>query len=103
MTFWGSIITEFIAGTTAVVHAIRAATGTSLAGARAAGWLMAEAAGAPATQLYASLSPSLVRWDLLLSSPCLSLLVSAALFGPGAPRRSNPAHRSNPLCQPRTP
>ena len=72
----------FIGLTTAVVHAIRALTGTSVAGARAAGWLMAEAAGAPATQLYTSLSPALVRWDVLFSSAAFPLLVSAALFGP---------------------
>ena len=72
----------FIGLTTAVVHAVRALTGTSVAGARAAGWLMAEAAGAPATQLYTSLSPALVRWDVLFSSAAFPLLVSAALFGP---------------------
>ena len=72
----------FIASVTAVVHAVRIITGTTLAGARSAGWLMAEAAGAPATQLYASLSPALVRWDLIFSMSGFSLLLSAALFGP---------------------
>ena len=72
----------FIASVTALVHAVRIFTGTSVAGARAAGWLMAEAAGAPATQLYASLSPSLVRWDLIFSSAGFAPLLSAALFGP---------------------
>ena len=72
----------FIAAVTALVHSVRLLTGTSLAGARAAGWLMAEAAGAPATQLYASLSPALVRWDLIFSPAGFAPLLSAALFGP---------------------
>lgn len=72
----------FILGVTAVVHAVRLATHTSLDGARAAGWLMAGAAGEPCTALWRALSPSLVRWDVLLSGPALKALVSAALFGP---------------------
>jgi hypothetical protein len=48
----------FILGVAAVVHAGRLATGTSVVAARAAGWLMADAAGEPCTALIRSLSPS---------------------------------------------
>jgi len=72
----------FILGVAALVHGGRLFTGTSLGAARAAGWLMAEAAGEPCTALFRSLSPSLVRWDVLFSSAALKQLVCAALFGP---------------------
>ena len=72
----------FIGGVSAVVHAVLLATGTSVAAARAGGWLMADAAGAPCTALFRAFSPGLIRWDVLLSAPALKLLVSATLFGP---------------------
>lgn len=73
----------FILGIAAVVHGSRLLTGTSVASARAAGWLMAEAAGGkPCTALFQSLAPSLVRWDVLTSAAALKQLVCAALFGP---------------------
>lgn len=72
----------FILGISALVHAVRMATGTSVAAARSARWLMAEAAGAPATQLWQSFAPGLVRWDILFSGPGFSLLLAATLFGP---------------------
>lgn len=72
----------FILGVTALVHGVRMATGTTVGAARAAGWLMAEAAGAPATQLWSSFMPSLVRWDVLFSGQGISLLLAACLFGP---------------------
>lgn len=72
----------FIAGVTALVHAVRLATGTSLDGARAAGWLMANAPGEPCTALWRALSPGLVRWDVLVSAAALKPLLCAALFGP---------------------
>jgi len=72
----------FVAGVTGLVHAVRCWTGTSIADARAAGWLMSEAAGGPVTQLYLAFSPELVRWDLIFSPAGFSALLSAALFGP---------------------
>ena len=48
----------FIASTAMLVHGIRLATGTSVDAARAAGWLMAEAVGEPATALVRSLNPA---------------------------------------------
>jgi hypothetical protein len=57
-------------------------TGTSVVAARSAGWFMAEAIGEPATALWRSLSPSLVRWDIIFSYAALKQLVCAALFGP---------------------
>ena len=72
----------FILSVTAAVHAVRLATGTSLAAARDAGWLMAGAAGGPITQLWSSLSPGLIKWDLIFSSAGLKELLCAAIFGP---------------------
>jgi SulP family sulfate permease len=72
----------FILATTALVHGVRLATGTSVGAARSAGWLMAEAVSAPATALWHALSPSLIRWDVIFSAPALKQLVCAALFGP---------------------
>lgn len=72
----------FILAVTAVVHAALLATGTSISAARAAGWLMADAVGEPCTALFRAFSPSLVRWDVLLSGAALKQLISAALFGP---------------------
>jgi len=64
------------------VHGLRLATGCPVPDARAAGWLMAEVVGEPASALWRSLSPSLVRWDVLFSAAALKQLVCAALFGP---------------------
>ena len=72
----------FIVSVTAAVHAVRLATGTSLAVARDAGWLMAGAAGGPITQLWSSLSPGLIKWSLIFSSAGLKELLCAAIFGP---------------------
>ena len=49
----------FILGTTALVHSVRVATGTSIGAARAGGWLMAEAAGEPCTKLWQAMAPTL--------------------------------------------
>lgn len=72
----------FILGTSALVHGARLVTGTSVSASRSAGWLMAEAVGEPCSALWRALSPSLVRWDVLMSAEALKQLVSAALFGP---------------------
>ena len=49
----------FILGTTALVHSVRVATGTSIGAARAGGWLMAEAAGEPCTKLWQAMAKTL--------------------------------------------
>lgn len=76
------LIPAFILAVTAMVHGVRLGTGTSVVAARGAGWLMAEVVGEPATALWRSLWPSLIRWDVIFSSAALKQLVSAALFGP---------------------
>ena len=76
------LIPYFILAVTALVHGVRLASGTSVPAARGAGWLMAEAVGQPATALWASLAPSLVRWDIIFSAAALKNLLCAALFGP---------------------
>jgi len=43
---------------------------------------MGEAIGEPCTALWKSLSPSLIRWDVLRSAAAAKQLVCAALFGP---------------------
>lgn len=48
------------------VHGLRLATGCPVPDARAAGWLMAEVVGEPASALWRSLSPSLVRCEELI-------------------------------------
>jgi SulP family sulfate permease len=72
----------FIVGTTALVHAIRLGTGTSVDAARDLGWLMAEAAGEPCTELWRAMAPAAVQWDVLFSGAALKELICAALFGP---------------------
>ena len=72
----------FILATSVLVHAVRLATGTTVDASRAAGWLMAEAIGEPCTALFKSISPSLIRWDVLRSAVAAKQLVLAALFGP---------------------
>ena len=72
----------FILAVTALVHGVRLGTGTTIVAARGAGWLMAEAVGEPATALWRSISPSLIRWDILFTAAALKQLVCAALFGP---------------------
>ncbi|EOD18866.1 hypothetical protein EMIHUDRAFT_209492 [Emiliania huxleyi CCMP1516] len=71
------------------VHGLRLATGCPVPDARAAGWLMAEVVGEPASALWRSLSPSLVRWDVLFSAAALKQLVplvntvlNYVLYGP---------------------
>jgi len=76
------LIPIFILAVSALVHGLRLATGCPVPDARAAGWLMAEVVGEPASALWRSLSPSLVRWDVLFSAAALKQLVCAALFGP---------------------
>ena len=76
------LIPAFITAVTTLVHTVRLFNGCSILDARAGGWLMAEVVGEPATALWRSLSPSLVRWDILLSAAALKQLVCAALFGP---------------------
>jgi len=73
---------SFLLGVSVIVHAVRLLTGTSLAEARDAGWLMNEAPVAPATQLWAAFAPSLIRWDLVFSPAGSIPLLCAALFGP---------------------
>ena len=72
----------FILGTTALVHSVRVATGTSIGAARAGGWLMAEAAGEPCTKLWQAMAPAAIRWDVMFSGEALKQLLCAALFGP---------------------
>ena len=76
------LIPAFILATTTLVHGVCYFTGTSILAARGAGWLMAEVIGEPATALWRSISPALVRWDILFSLPALKQLVCAAIFGP---------------------
>jgi hypothetical protein len=71
----------FILAVSALVHGVRLSTGTSVLAAREAGWLMAEAVGEPAAALWRSLSPSLVRWDVIFSAAAFKQLVCAAIFG----------------------
>lgn len=76
------LIPIFILTVAALVHGSCLATGTSVAAARAGGWLMAEAAGQPATALWQALNPSLIRWDIIFSPAALKCLLFAAVFGP---------------------
>ena len=76
------LIPSFILAVSAIVHGVRVFTGTPVMAARGAGWLMAEVVGQPASALWHSLSPSLIRWDIIFSAPALKQLVCAALFGP---------------------
>jgi len=76
------LIPVFIVAVAALVHGSCLVTGTSIAAARAGGWLMAEAAGRPATALWHALRPSLVRWDVIFSAAAIKQLLFAAIFGP---------------------
>lgn len=73
----------FVVGVTALTHAVRLATSTSLAQAQASHWLMESTSGRPCTALLsAAYDYGAVRWDVLLGADALRELLSAVLFGP---------------------
>ena len=73
----------FVGGVTLLTHAVRVASGTSLAAAQEAHWLMASAAGRPwHTLIAAATDVGSVNWSVLLSADAARELVSALLFGP---------------------
>jgi len=73
----------FVLGVSALTHAVRVGTGTSLAQAQASHWLMAPTAGRPCSALWAAAYDfGAVQWSLLTSADALKELACAVLFGP---------------------
>uniref|UniRef100_A0A7S4BNL4 SLC26A/SulP transporter domain-containing protein n=2 Tax=Chrysotila carterae TaxID=13221 RepID=A0A7S4BNL4_CHRCT len=72
----------FVVGITVCVHAVCAATGTSLAAARENGWMMAATEGRPFWTLLEARQFSKARFDLICRPEALRELVCAVLFGP---------------------
>ena len=73
----------FVVATVALTHAVRLATGTSLAESAEAGWLMKETEGRSLYDgLWTAASPSAVRWDALFRPEALNIIGGAVLFGP---------------------
>ena len=73
----------FVVGVTLLTHAVRLATGTSLAAAQASHWLMEATSARPASgMLAAAYDVGAVRWDVLQHADVTRELASAVLFGP---------------------
>ena len=83
LTSHPALFPGFVVATVAVTHAVRLATGTSLAESAEAGWLMKETEGRSLYDgLWTAASPSAVRWDALFRPEALNIIGGAVLFGP---------------------
>ena len=78
----------FVLGVTALTHAVRVATGTSLDAAQKSHWLMESTSGRPCTALWsAAWDLPAVDWSVLTSADALSALLCAPAPPSRAPRR----------------